>query len=44
MVNGDFENGTLTPWLSTNTSIISLNTHSGYYSSLLHGGSVNSYV
>lgn len=44
VVNGDFETGSLTPWLSANTSINSTFSHSGFFSAQLAGGGLNSFI
>lgn len=44
IINGDFENGTLAPWLSGNAVINSTFSHTGRYSAQLAGGNVISYL
>ncbi|MCM3644915.1 NTTRR-F1 domain, partial [Priestia aryabhattai] len=44
IVNGGFETGTLSSWITTNTTIDSQYSHSGFYSARLQGGATFSYI
>jgi hypothetical protein len=44
IVNGSFETGTLAPWVSANTTITNLFSHSGTFSARLQGGPITSYI
>jgi hypothetical protein len=44
IVNGGFETSSLPPWGGVNASVTSTESHSGFYSALLTGGSANSYI
>ena len=44
VTNGSYENGTLLPWLTLNTTLTSQFAHLGYYSARLEGGTLNSYI
>ncbi|PTY75922.1 hypothetical protein B5V88_13475, partial [Heyndrickxia sporothermodurans] len=44
IVNGDFESGTLSPWIILNASTTVTFSHSGYFSAQLFGGDLNSFI
>ncbi|WP_313894937.1 NTTRR-F1 domain [Psychrobacillus sp.] len=44
VINGDFETGTLSPWISDNATITNQYSHSGFFSARLQGGNVVSFI
>ncbi|MCH1627610.1 NTTRR-F1 domain [Fredinandcohnia quinoae] len=44
IINGDFETGSLSPWIVFNAIPTISFSHSGIYSALLPGGDLNSFI
>ncbi|WP_156900293.1 NTTRR-F1 domain, partial [Alicyclobacillus contaminans] len=44
IVNGGFETGSLSPWVGVNASVTGAASHTGFFSALLTGGGLNSFI